>query len=146
MFGSNSPLNNLKVASPCPANWDDMIGNDKVRFCGQCNLNVYNISGMSMKDAENLITRCEGRLCVRYYQRRDGTILTDDCPVGLRAIRRRTRRIATATISAVLSFFAGIGIHFAFSKNEPRHVMGDMVQGKMMADPRPTIGDVPAVS
>ncbi|WP_301002384.1 hypothetical protein [Capsulimonas corticalis] len=31
----------------------------------------------------------EGRLCVRFYQRKDGTMITRDCPVGVRIARRR---------------------------------------------------------
>ena len=106
-----SPLAHVKVAAPCPADWSKMIGNDQVRFCGQCSLNVYNLSGMSKKEAESLIARTEGRLCIRYYQRADGSILTTNCPVGLRALKRRMSRIANATLSAVLSFLAGVGIY-----------------------------------
>jgi hypothetical protein len=106
----NHPLDNIRVASPCNADWDQMIGNDRSRFCGQCNLNVYNLSSMTRAEAELLIGRTEGRLCVRYYRRADGSVLTNDCPVGLRAIRRRMSYVARAVSSVVLSFFAGIGI------------------------------------
>jgi len=85
-----------------------MVGNEQVRFCGQCSLNVYNLSGMTRPEAEHLIAQTEGRLCIRYYRRADGTILTKNCPIGLRALKRRLSRIANAFISAVLSFFAGI--------------------------------------
>jgi hypothetical protein len=54
--------------------------------------------------------RAEGRLCVRFYRRRDGTILTNNCPVGLRALKRRASKVASATLSAVVSFFAGLGV------------------------------------
>ncbi len=53
-----------------------MIGGDRVRFCGQCQLNVYNLSAMSRYEAESLIARTEGRLCVRFFRRKDGSILT----------------------------------------------------------------------
>src|SRR5882724_5826594 len=108
------PLNNIKVAAPCQADWNGMIGNDRVRFCCQCNLNVYNLSSMSRKDAEDLIQSTEGRLCVRYYRRNDGTVITDNCPVGLRALKLRTKRILNAVASAVLSFAAGLGVSSAF--------------------------------
>jgi hypothetical protein len=85
-----------------------MVGDERVRFCGQCNLNVYNLSAMTKVDAERLISRAEGKLCVRYYRRADGTILTSNCPVGLRALKRRLSRIAGASAAAVLSFLGGI--------------------------------------
>src|ERR1044071_246861 len=104
----DSPLDHVTVAAPCNVGWDNMVGNERVPFYGQCSLNVYNLSAMSKSEAERLITQAEGRLCVRYYRRADGTILTKNCPVGLRALKRRLSRIASASISAALSFFAGI--------------------------------------
>lgn len=107
----NSPLDKVRVAAPCNANWDAMIGNDRSRFCGQCNLNVYNLSSMTRAAAESLIARSEGRLCVRFYRRADGSIITENCPVGLRALRRRVSSFSKAIASALLSFFAGLGVY-----------------------------------
>jgi hypothetical protein len=73
----------LTIASPCPASWDDMEGDDRVRFCGECELNVYNLSAMTESEALKLIAEREGRVCVRMYKREDGTVMTRDCPVGL---------------------------------------------------------------
>jgi hypothetical protein len=73
-------------------------------------MNVYNLSNMTKKDAEALILSTEGRLCVRYYHRADGTILTDNCPVGLRALKRRVSGLSRAAVSSVLSFFAGMAV------------------------------------
>ncbi|MDT4967060.1 MAG: hypothetical protein QOJ64_1797 [Acidobacteriota bacterium] len=108
MIMRTNPLDSVSVAAPCTAGWDNMIGDEQVRFCGQCNLNVYNLSGMTKQAAERVIAHTEGRLCIRYFRRADGTILTKNCPVGLRAIRRRVTRVATSLASAALSFFAGI--------------------------------------
>src|SRR5438309_12920 len=116
-----SPLDHVRVAAPCSVGWDNMIGDERVRFCGQCNLNVYNLSGMTKRDAEHLIAQAEGRLCIRYYRRADGTILTKNCPVGLRALKRRVSRIAQASITAVLSFLAGfVDVSLRFVKADLR--------------------------
>jgi hypothetical protein len=80
----SNPLNNLKTASPCSADWGAMIGNARQRFCGECKLNVYNLSEMTQAEAENLLLNSKGRLCAKYYKRVDGTVLTKDCPVGWR--------------------------------------------------------------
>ena len=104
------PLDNIRVAAPCKADWRFMFGNDQVRFCGQCNLNVYNLSAMTRQEAEDLIRNVEGRLCVRYYQRADGKIITENCPVGLKAIRKRISQFTTATFAAILGFLANIGL------------------------------------
>src|SRR6185369_1103336 len=87
-------LPNIRVASPCTADWNQMTGDERVRHCGSCNKNVYNLSNMTRDEAEALIVAKEGRLCVRYFQRKDGTILLKDCEVGVK--QRRKRRIIAA--------------------------------------------------
>ena len=94
-------LDIIDVASPCSVPWDAMEGDDRVRFCGECKLNVYNLSQMSRDEAEQLVLSREGRLCVGFFRRADGTVLTRDCPVGLRALRRRVARMATAVAALV---------------------------------------------
>jgi hypothetical protein len=83
-------LQNVRVASPCQASWDAMtpIDEERVRFCEGCQKRVFNLSAMGQAEAEGLLRAHEGHLCVRYYRRHDGTILTNDCPVGLRAARQ----------------------------------------------------------
>ena len=111
----NNPLDNLRVASPCPANWDEMYGNERKRFCSECKLNVYNLSEMTKEVAEQFLMNSEGRVCVRFYRRKDGTVLTQDCPVGWAAVRRRVSRVATAAFSMVAGFFGGV---FAFNLSQ----------------------------
>jgi hypothetical protein len=76
-----------------------------VRYCGECKLNVYNISALTRPAAEKLILDREGRLCLRYYQRRDGTIIMQDCPVAFRRMRWVLARLASV-IAAVLVILA----------------------------------------
>jgi len=94
-------LEHVHVASPCPASWMEMEGDDRVRHCRLCRLNVYNLSEMTRDEAEKLLKK-EGCLCVRYYVRRDGTILTRGCPVGLARARKRLQQV----LSAVAAVFA----------------------------------------
>ena len=117
-----------------------MFGNERVRFCSQCKLNVYNLSDMTKNEAEELVSRADGRLCVRYYMRRDGSIITNNCPVGLRRIKRRLSRVATAIGSAVVSFLAGVGIYGVVNRDysPPFSVAGRMaVTGDV---PMPPVG------
>ena len=70
-------IDRLRIATPCPISWEQMTGNSRVRFCGNGQLNVYNISELSRSEAEALIASTEGRLCARLFRRADGTILTN---------------------------------------------------------------------
>ena len=116
MSRQNSPLDHLKVASPCSADWNEMYGSDRKRFCGDCKLNVYNLSGMTRTEAENLLMNSEGRLCVRYYRRSDGTVLTQDCPVGWATVRQRLSVYSTAMFSLFLTFLSGVFFASMFRK------------------------------
>jgi hypothetical protein len=60
---------------------------------------------MSREEAEELIIQKEGRLCVRFFRRYDGTLMTRDCPIGLRALRRPLRILfGLAAMILVLAF------------------------------------------
>jgi hypothetical protein len=95
-------LDTLRLANPCPAAWEEMVGDDRVRFCKRCQLHVYNLSALPRHEAEAFLDEREGRTCLRFYRRADGTILTRDCPVGLRAARRTLRFLFGAAVLALL--------------------------------------------
>jgi len=80
-----------------------MAGDERVRYCPECKLDVYNFSEMSDADIESVVSHRDGRLCARFYQRSDGTMLTRNCPVGIRAIVRRVSGFASAALAAVIS-------------------------------------------
>lgn len=121
----DNPLNHVSVASPCSADWSEMYGDNRKRFCGDCKLNVYNLSGMSRDEAEALIMNAEGRLCVRFYRRADGTVLTRDCPVGWAKVKQQTRVFAAAVGSLLIALFTGVLFASLFSK--PRLTVGSLL-------------------
>lgn len=108
------PLQKMKVASPCSADWETMTGDERIRFCGQCSKHVYNISAMSKDEAVALVQKTEGAICVRLYRRRDGKVLTEDCPIGLRRMCDLARKTALVVAGlfgftlAVQNFFFGV--------------------------------------
>jgi hypothetical protein len=92
-------LNSIYIASPCEIQWKDMDGDDQVRFCESCKKNVFNIAAMSTDDAVKLLTdKNKERPCIKLYKRADGTLITDDCPVGLRKVRERCVKIAVRSL------------------------------------------------
>jgi hypothetical protein len=121
-------LSSVRVASPCKERWSDMAGDEHVRFCGRCEKNVYDLSSLSASQAESLLRERGESMCVRFFRRSDGTILTSDCPVGQR--KRFWRRAATA---AVASGLAAAGIAMAGATIGDSQVMGGMEP--MMGEP-----------
>lgn len=144
------PPLNLRVATPCHANWNEMEGDERARFCGQCSKHVYNLSSMSASAAAELIREKEGKLCVRFYQREDGTVLHgEDCPVGLAARQwRRAKSMAGACASLVLMALglnraqaeppAGSGQPAASATPSANMIMGDMCVVPPKSSPTPS--------
>lgn len=126
-------LPNIRVASPCPADWNQMTGDDRVRACATCNKNVYNLSKMTRDEAEALILEKEGRLCVRYFQRRDGTILLEDCAVGVR--QKRKRRLVAAGAAALLG--GGGLLAYDLTRPEPADAADSREVTVIMGEPAP---------
>ena len=121
-------LENVRIAAPCPKRWDDMVGGERVRYCRECSKNVYNLSEMRQEEAENLLKTHEGgRVCLTFYRRADGKILTADCPVGLRAARRVFLKSA-ARVSAALGVLFGGMTFFVFPVYAGRGSSGAFVE------------------
>jgi hypothetical protein len=99
-------LEGIEIAKPCGVAWESMAGDERTRFCGACRLHVYNVAGMTRDEAEALVRRADGRVCVRLLRRADGTVITRDCPVALAAARRRLAR-AIGRAAAVFVLAAG---------------------------------------
>lgn len=131
-----NPLENLKIASPCSQDWEAMIGTERKRYCGECQLNVYNLSGMTRGEAENLVANAEGGLCVRYFKRADGTVLTADCPVGWKAFKKRVSVGATAFASLIFSLISGLGLAAMFSQSKGAAEMGELVSYQPTPKPK----------
>lgn len=119
---NKSILDNIEIAAPCPAKWEEMVGDERERFCQSCALNVYDISQMTKTDAEEFLLSRQGvRACVQLYKRKDGTIITDNCPKGLRAIRDRGMRL----MKTVAGFLVFMGLlPSAVLAEEPARVGG----------------------
>jgi hypothetical protein len=120
-------LAQVQVASPCKVRWDDMRGDERVRFCGRCEKNVYDLSSVNALQAESLLREHGESMCVRFFRRSDGTILTSDCQV-----RRRKRFWRRAATTAVASSLAAAGIAMS-------SMSGMFVHGEMARRPPPEI-------
>lgn len=115
MIRKKALLDSVRIATPCPARWSEMEGDDRKRYCNLCKLNVYDVSQMTKDDAEKLIRESSGRLCMRLHQRADGRIITKDCPVGQSAMRKRLVMIAVTGAALIL---ASIGKAASLKRSE----------------------------
>ena len=103
MAQSVRSFDRMFIAAPCDADWDSMIGNNRVRFCKHCNLHVTNLSGITQPEALRLVAQSEGRLCLRFERRDDGSVITRETSRPLHQISRRASRLAAGAFGATLS-------------------------------------------
>lgn len=82
-----------------------MSGDDRVRHCRDCELDVYNISDMTEDEALTFLQNATGRTCISFLQRGDGTIITQECPGRVCGRGPRPAPIA----AALLAGSVGIG-------------------------------------
>jgi hypothetical protein len=81
-------------------------------MCTLCSKNVYNISEMTKREAETLLIEHGVSACMRLSRRSDGTVITDDCPVGLRKLRNSVQFLSR-TAATILGFVVSTGSVFA---------------------------------
>lgn len=134
-------LDDLRVASPCEEPWEGMTGDAQVRFCGRCEKNVYNLSAMTRAEAERLLEATEGSLCVRMYQRADGTLITNDCPVGATKKRRRLQLFGFGA-GLALSASAAAAVFFGRPRPLTHETVGEL-PGELTNPPVPCTQDEP---
>lgn len=102
---NETALDKVSLAKPCSQNWDEMVGDERERFCNQCSLNVYNLSSMTRDEAEEFLQlRNDGSVCLNFIADTNGKIITDNCPRPLRSIRDWVRPVLKVASSFVAVF------------------------------------------
>ncbi len=112
----SNPLDAIEIPVPCQVPWEGMKGDERMRFCGLCKLNVYNLTEMSRKEAEALVSVSGSKICVRLYRRPDGKVLTRSCRAVL-ALRRTARAAAALVATVVMGFMAWASTQAAMGLN-----------------------------
>lgn len=137
MSPENFDVNKLRIASPCSVGWENMKGDDRKRFCARCELNVFNVAGMTTADVGRLVSESDGRICIRLYRRTDGTVIIKDCPVGSRNTHNRLARFAGATLAAMVGLFS-----ISFGQKEDKQIKVDASKLKMTRTANCSLGVV----
>ena len=107
-------VDRVRIAAPCPVQWEDLDGDGPVRHCGQCDMSVFNFTQMPRAQVQELLAAHAAsgeRLCGVLYRRTDGTFIQQDCPVGLKRLRQQARR-SLARVAAALGLLLTTGLVF----------------------------------
>lgn len=71
----------------CSKEWDDLKGDNEVRFCDSCENNVYNLTELTEEEAVKFIESHEGKVCTYAHYDRSGVIVNGECSDERQVIR-----------------------------------------------------------
>jgi hypothetical protein len=142
MNRKSGKLETLRIAQPCSTGWENMTGDDKIRFCDACNKQVFNLSVMTQRQAEAIIAATRGNLCARIITRTDSSLLTAQIVAEplpeLHRISRRALPIASAVVSAMVAFNPGAAAQTHPLKTRQVSTRTQKVNPKAKAQPQNT--------
>lgn len=55
----------LQIKTPCPKTWDQLSGDNAKRFCSECSLHVHNATALTRREALELVSNANERVCMR---------------------------------------------------------------------------------
>lgn len=109
-------LDQVRIAAPCGESWEAMDGNARTRFCAGCGHHVHNLSAMSRAEAQDVLARADGRVCIRFHPKPNGSPMTSEDVAAFQnqptaPVRPANwpRRWAAAASWAVALLTAGLG-------------------------------------
>jgi hypothetical protein len=128
----DSILDRICIAMPCSVDWNDMKGDNKVRLCGGCNKDVYNLSALSKKEAEEVLSR-PTLPCIQIARTKDGAIVTEDRTISTDETSSGTEEKSNpiryfwsygkTAVSAILSLIATLAPQWASAADEKNKPM-----------------------
>jgi hypothetical protein len=91
----------------CPKSWIKRVGDSERRFCEDCKLHVHNLSEISDKSRQELMTT-DQRVCVTYYLAPDGTFVSFKDLSFLQRVAIKCRihsaELLVSTLASLLTF------------------------------------------
>lgn len=113
----NLAMAEIKIASPCNVPLSEMEDRGNCFHCNSCKLNVYHFSNLTNAEIADLLNENNEKLCIGIFRREDGTMITKDCPLGLRDVgfiyRKRglIKALAFLFLALVATAYSGIRIN-----------------------------------
>jgi len=79
-----------------------MSGDEKKRFCSECDKFVYDFSQMTRRQVEAIVSVHRGWVCARITRRPDGSLVTLEASPVHPIVARRASPVVNATLAAIL--------------------------------------------
>lgn len=91
-----------KIAKPCTADWEQMAGDDRKRFCEQCGKHVHNVSAMTSRERAEFAKPANQNECIAYVHRTDGAPVDLSVWTKLRRYMPPLRLMRWSAVAALL--------------------------------------------
>lgn len=98
-------LNQINIATPCPASWENMTGDELSRHCSQCDKKVFHLSNMTATEAASVVEEHGGNFCARIRVTTTGELITRPARKA-KLFRTLLRKTVAAAAALPLAFFA----------------------------------------
>ena len=85
----------FELAYSCPLRWEEMAKtqDERCRHCTECDLNVFDLVGLTNEEIQELIAAHDGEICGRAYFRSDNTLAMNPCKFPRKALRGKIRPV-----------------------------------------------------
>jgi hypothetical protein len=77
-MAANDLLKQMTIPNPCSADWNQMRGDARTRYCESCGKHVYDLTAMDSVQAVSVLAGADAGKCVRVFERTDGTLTISD--------------------------------------------------------------------
>lgn len=90
----------IPIEEPCHQDWEQLRGDERRRFCSQCDKHVHNLSAMTKAQAQALLER-EPKLCVIYKYDEHDELVFEPEPTRDQLQLQGARKLLAAAALAV---------------------------------------------
>ncbi|MBV9240451.1 MAG: ankyrin repeat domain-containing protein [Acidobacteria bacterium] len=135
-MSKKSYVDSVKVGAPCSERWEEMAGNDRVRFCSHCAKSVNNLSTMTRKEAAKFARASDGKICIRYIV--DPATRRPVFAEQLLQITRRTPAVAAGALAASLAVSSAAYAQDATPRPQPTPATVEQTTGPVLTGAPPT--------
>lgn len=68
----DSERSEIEIETPCPRSWESLVGDERRRFCSECQLHVHNSATLTRNEVLDLVRGADERVCMRIVRGADG--------------------------------------------------------------------------
>jgi hypothetical protein len=138
---SSQVLSQITISTPCPMDWSQMSGDDRMRYCTACGKHVHDFAKMTSAESDLLLRDNDWDVCGRLSRFADGTLVTADCGVATESTKIPWQFNIRSLMGVIAGFATTLGIARLVAEDTsnapppPRAPLLTQVVGKMVYRP-----------